>query len=144
MNKKIILTIAGLSLALAGAFAGVNKVYADETTKDLPPMIQRMTERFGLNQREVKTFMDEERETHRAERRQGIEERLNQAINEGSLTEDQKNTILTKIGEMCDGAGNHGGELRDWAEENNINLRELSLKRFGEGKGPRMGKYSTN
>lgn len=143
MNKKTILTIAGLTLALGSAFTGISKVYADEDKQNIPTMMQRMTERFGLNREEVEIFMREERETRQMERGKGMEERLNQAVNEGSLTEDQRVTILAKMDEICDGAGSHRGELRDWAEENGINLRELNFGRFGEGKESRMGEGFT-
>ncbi len=137
MNKKTILSIAALTLALSGGFVGINKVYADETTEKFRPMLQRIAERFGLDQTEIETFMIEHRETIREEKRQGMEARINQAAEEGQLTESQKNSLLAKMGEICDGTGERKGELREWAEENGINLRELNIGQFGLGNGSR-------
>ena len=135
MNKKTILSIAALTLALSGGFMGINKVYADDATEKFRPMVQRIAERFGLDQTEIETFMTEQRETMREERRQGMEARINQAAEDGQLTEDQKNSLLAKMGEICDGTREQKGKLREWAEENEINLRELNVGQFGLGKG---------
>jgi len=135
MNKKTILSIAALTLALSSGFMGINKVYADETTEKFRPMVQRIAERFGLDQTEIETFMIEQRETRREERGQGMETRINQAAENGQLTEEQKNSLLAKMGEICDGTREQKGKLREWAEENEINLRELNVGQFGLGKG---------
>ena len=135
MNKKTILSIAALTLALSSGFMGINKVYADETTEKFRPMVQRIAERFGLDQTEIETFMIEQRETRREERGQGMETRINQAAENGQLTEEQKNSLLAKMGEICDGTREQKGKLREWAEENEINLRELNVGPFGLGTG---------
>lgn len=145
MNKKIVIPILVLSsIGLLGS-AGLKTVSA-ETAETLPPFVQRLTERFGLDANEVQTFMEEERETMHAERRQELETRLNAAVQEGKLTEEQKSTILAKMeemhatrGEMQNNFRQGNDALRTWAESEGIDLQDLDLgrgpKHMGEGRG---------
>jgi len=146
MNKNILIAITGIALAVGTGLTGFNKVYADEETRNLSPMARRIAERFGLSETEVESFVHEQRESFREEGRGKMSERLEQAVNEGALTEDQRRTLLAKMDEICDGSGGRNGELRDWAEENGVDLREINrnYNEFGvgnEGTGKRQRNF---
>ena len=67
MNKKILIpTLALTVLAGAGLFS-VNNVYADETTSNFPPIIQKLIEKFNLDEGEVSTLLEQHREEKQAE-----------------------------------------------------------------------------
>ncbi len=95
---------------------------------------------------------DEAREERYEEMQERIDERLDQAVENGRISEAQKDAILDKLDEMHDKGQELKGlsveerrkaiiefrkELRDWAEENDIDL-DL-LPRFGPGNGGRGG-----
>ena len=82
MKKKLIIPAIALSLVLGLGYLGFSKsqVYAQEDT--FPPMLQRLTERFNLNEEEVSNFMEETREEHRADRKNQITEKLNEAVSD--------------------------------------------------------------
>lgn len=160
----------GLTCALAAAamlgILGAAVVTAQAVSADgnYPPIIQKLVERFGLNIEEVREVFDEAR----AERRQNMqvrfeesfEERLNKAVEQGKLTQEQKEAILAKQEEMQE---RYEGlrelspeerrakmqetreEMQAWAEENGVDLRFMCGLRAGGFAGgfpgmPRMPK----
>ncbi len=144
MKKKLIIPAIALSLVLGLGYLGFSKsqVYAQEDT--FPPMLQRLTERFNLNEEEVSNFMEETREEHRADRKNQITEKLNEAVSNGILTEDQKNELLSIIETDSGERQQHRDEVQAWAEENGVNLADLDLGfhgfgGFGRGMGPKEG-----
>lgn len=149
MKKAII--ILALALGLLGVVGyGTAKAYAGDPDK-YPPIVQKLVERFGLNEDEVKAVFDEERTERQQQMQARFEERLNQAVSEGKITEEQKQAILAKKEEMQANFGQfkdlspeerrekmeaHREEMKTWAEENGINLDSLPMFL---GKGPRGG-----
>lgn len=128
----------------------------NETDSGFHPVIQKIIDRFGLNQDEVQVVLDEAKEEHRAEMEQKKEEYLNQAVADGTITEEQKQLLQQKHEEMQanreawrnlsreerrEQMQAHHEEMQSWAEENGIDLEELMpLKgRFGEGRGMHRG-----
>lgn len=121
MNKKTLI-ISGILVAVLGlGYFGATQVFADENNWEKPRMIQRLIERFGLNEKEVDQFITEERETTRqemqAKRRAEIEEKLAQAVTEGKITEEQKGLLLAKMEEhMSDNNRTRPAEIDGWQE----------------------------
>ncbi len=156
-SKKFI--VPAVALGTVVSLAGISAVSADEADRGPGRMIERLAERFGLDQDDVQSFFDEERQTRQEERQAEYETRLSDAVSAGELTEEQKQLILAKHEEMRtqmeNERGNRGEESREereahreemesrraeleaWAEENGIDM-----KYFGgqDGKGgPRGG-----
>lgn len=152
MNTKVVLPVMAVALLASIGYFGVNSVSAQESGNNLPPMMQKFIERFNLNEDEVVQFVEEEREFRHEERSAAIEEKLNAAVSEGTLTEEQKNALLTKMeehreemesltwDEKHEHMGEHKEEMLTWAEENGIDLTQLDLGRKGFGAGGRMHK----
>ncbi len=135
ITKKIVIPLLAITVILVTGVFVFRNVYAEETT-NFPPLIQRIVEKFGLNADEVKQVMDEERQQRQQQLKTMMEERLNTAVAEGKLTEDQKNALLEKLSEQQ----KNRDTLRTWAEENGIDLAELKLGFPGHGlKEPGMG-----
>ena len=148
-TKAIIISVAVLSiLSLVGVF-GIQSVRANEDN-NYPPIIQRLVEKFGLNENEVKAVFDEERDEWQQQRQGRFEEQLNQVVSDGKITEEQKQLILAKRTEMQANRNQyqdlsseerrekmteHHGEMKTWAQENGIDISFMQML----AKGPRGG-----
>jgi hypothetical protein len=98
MKKIIILAIALSILSLIG-LAKVSSISAEDS-QNYPPIIQKLVARFNLDAGEVQKVFDEEREKRQQENQLRFEERLNQVVTNGELTQEQKEAILAKKAEM--------------------------------------------
>ena len=97
-KKMIITTMLILTLLTIGLY-GVSQVSAEDLASHAP-IVQRIADKFGLNVADVEEVFTQERQEHHQLMRQNFEERLNQAVSDGKLTEDQKNALLEKIDEV--------------------------------------------
>lgn len=123
-GKKILLTLLGLAtLIAAGAFA-VNTVKANEVA-GYPPFVEKLVERFNLNEADVQTFFDEQRGEHMQMMVETKEERLSQAVSDGVITEEQKQALLNKWEELRQKHEVERQELQNWFEEQEIDAEAL-------------------
>ena len=154
MKKKIIISIFGLALLGLVAFS-TTRVYAGNQWGDHATIIGKLVERFGLNEEDVKAVFDETKEEHQAQMQSRLEERLNEAVTSGDITEQQKQLILAKHEELKaqkeadkeswqdmskeewkEAMIFHKEELKTWAEENNIDLKYFfGSSKFGKKHG---------
>ncbi|OGC50410.1 hypothetical protein A2716_04355 [candidate division WWE3 bacterium RIFCSPHIGHO2_01_FULL_40_23] len=158
MEKQNVLTSL-LILGVTGVFvyALSGSAYA-QSNGQYSPLIQRLIEKFNLNKTDVDKIVQEFRTERQTEMRKSHEERLNQAVKDGKLTNEQKNKILSKFDEFKnkrDEFANltpeerqkkmqeHKEELEKWAEENDIDESYIFGfgRRFHKGfaKGFRFG-----
>ncbi|MGD9129925.1 MAG: hypothetical protein PVJ09_05555 [Candidatus Woesebacteria bacterium] len=152
--KKIILPGLGLALATVVAFTSVNAAQAQGPADNArESLVQRIAERFGLNQEEVQSVFDEERAEHQQAMQARLEEKLGQAVTDGKITAEQKDAILAKHAEMQSKREalkdlspeerkakmqEFHQEMKTWAEENGIALSSFALGRRAKfGGGPR-------
>lgn len=98
MNKKIMIPALLTALSFFGMI-GMGKVNASQTPS-YPPIIQKLAERFNLSVDDIQTVFDEERNERQQKMQDAYEEKLNQAITNGKITEAQKQRILEKRKEM--------------------------------------------
>ncbi len=109
MSKKVFIpSLLVLSLLLVGIVSS-GSVSASDSSQ-FSPLVQRLVERFNLREDEVLEVVDEFRAEHWAEMESRFEDRLDRAVDDGRITEDQKKAILEKREEMrADmGMGKHG------------------------------------
>ena len=114
-------------------------------------LVERLAERFSLDKDEVLYFLEEMKEERKADMEARFEERLDELVEDGDITSAQKEAILEKKEELKafkEGLGDmtvsDAGEalkdlkqeLKDWAQENDIELKYLFPKAAPE-KGPR-------
>ncbi len=145
MNRKkviIIATVLGV-LIMTGAF-GAGVVVAANSTTTKKSIVERLSERFNLNAYDVKKVFTEAQEERLQAMRDAREERLAEAVKEGKITEAQKTTILKKVDKILEKQKelmDLQQELRDWADDNNIDLKILRCSpRRGIGR-PRGGGF---
>ena len=159
MNTKKLILPAAIAAVGIISFAGLSTVSADnEETGKFGQMGQRFAQRFGLDQTEVESFLQEDRQAMRQERKEEMQaksdEKLSEAVDNGIITEDQKAALIAKreenkpdMGENRDLSVEEREALREtnkadmesWANDNGIDLEALH-EYLGGPQGPREGK----
>ncbi|PIR98169.1 MAG: hypothetical protein COT89_00440 [Candidatus Colwellbacteria bacterium CG10_big_fil_rev_8_21_14_0_10_42_22] len=154
-NKFTAITLSALAVGLIIGGAGI--VSAD-TGDDSRPWFGRFAEKFNLDQAEVQSFMQEIHEERMAEMQDRFGDRLDTAVENGNLTEAQKNLILEKHEEMRaerqanqenwqglspeerrEQAQEHRAEMQQWAKDNGIDLPFFAGPEGGRGFGMHRG-----
>ncbi len=106
--------------------------------------MQRIAQRFNLNQTDVQKVFDEQKTEMHTQKKAELETRLNQAVKDGKITAVQKEAILSKYSEMdsskeLDKEQFHNmtpeqrqqamqkkrTELETWAKQSGISLQTL-------------------
>jgi DNA repair ATPase RecN len=151
LKKKIFISSVVMTGILAVGAIGVLPADAQEANS-YPPIIQRLADRFSLNAEEVQVVFEEERADHHSEMLQNFDDRLNNAVSDGKITEEQKAAILDKheemqakmeelLGqdlsreEMHQQMQEYHDELSTWAEELGIEFPYMMMKLGGPGRG---------
>ncbi len=133
MNKKNLIIISVSALLLTGGVLLLKPVSADEQST-FSPLIQRLVEKFNLNQDEVTNVVTEFRNENRQKRQEELSSKLQTAVDEGKITSEQKDAILAKMAEHQPGNRDENrAEMQAWADEVGIDLHDLM------GHGPRDG-----
>lgn len=153
MTTRKLLMVAGAlaTIGLAGA-AGTAAVSAETEGDTLPDKIAR---KFSLDRSEVQQVFDEHRDEKYTEHQAKLEERLDEAVAEGKLTDDQKSKILAKMKELTnaregkreafkdmtkeerrDAMKQHREDLKTWAEANDIPEEYLPFRFHVRHHGP--------
>jgi hypothetical protein len=126
---------------------GVSYVSAQDAV--YPPIVQKIAQRFNLDEADVQAVFDEERDEHHAEMQAKFIEKLDDMVNDGKITTEQKESILDKHEEMQNKMESlksltpgerrvemkklHG-EMKTWAEDQGLEIPFMAFK-FGFGKG---------
>ncbi len=138
MKKKIIFGLLFLGLMIGAGARWVDTAAADEEAF-AHPWAARIAERFGLNEAEVNEFFGEVHQERQAEMQARWQERINQAVADGVLTQAQAEALIARHSEMEQNRGQARDEMEAWMEENGLDhetLREYLGGPFGGGHGP--------
>jgi len=148
-SKKIILPALALAGLLAVGSFSATTVQAMENERGLP-LIQRIADRFGLNESEVEEVFSQYRVEHQLAMQSRFEEHLATQVEDGSLTQEQADAIIQKHEEMqADHEAllsaspeerdayrdAHRSEMEAWASEQGIDISLVGPMGLGEGKG---------
>jgi len=135
---KKTLAIAGAITAVGvSTLAGVGAVSAHAAQNDSGDsgLAAKIAQKFNLNKDEVKKVIQEDHAAHRAEMEAKMQERLDQAVKDGKLTQDQADTLKAKQKELQSTMESLKGktpeehrdamkakmeEFQKWADQNNI------------------------
>jgi polyhydroxyalkanoate synthesis regulator phasin len=147
MSKKVKNAIFPTALFLGIVMLGLlSASVASAQDSTYPSIIQKIAEKFNLNEDEVAAVFDEERDEHHAEMQAKWSERLDDLVNDGKINAEQKQAILDKHEEMhnkmeewkdLDPEERHEKmrglreEFRAWAEEQGIDLPLLGPYKHG-------------
>lgn len=158
LKKTLMIAGAVTSIGLAGSTAAANLASAETGATGEPfgmsGLVDKIADKFNLNENEVKAVFDEHRDEMQAKHQARMEKRLDEAVVEGEITEEQKAAILAKRDELKSEREAHRDQPKDmtheerreamkqrhedleaWAEENNI--PEDFFRFFGGGHGGR-------
>lgn len=160
-KKYIIVPIAALGLIAVLALGSVDTVNAYGTRSRRSDLSETIASKFGLNHAQVVETMDEYHQQRMVEnhneREARLEEKLTQAVAQGSLSESQRYAILEKHEEMAERmqeihdqdlsrdemhelkADIHE-EMQAWAEENGIEYEAMMRAERGMMNGG-QGQY---
>ncbi|GEM_PF-4473373 len=114
----------------------------NSSNSSLPPLIQKIIDKFKLNSDEVKQVVDEERTERQRERQAKYEEWLDILVKAGKINETQKQLILQKREELQNQQQTAWQQretqrqaLENWAKENNLDPEYLfgGFGRFSRG-----------
>lgn len=96
MKKYFLFGIVALSALAGGLIIPSTLVHAEELG-NYPRIIEKLAQRFNLDREEVKSVFEEERTRREQERSGRMEERLDTFVNDGVITEEQKQMLLQKL-----------------------------------------------
>lgn len=147
-KKTVIVTLVVAALAAMSIF-GAGLVIA-QTGDGYPPIIQKIADKFGLNVDDVKEVFDENREARHEEMHAQCEASLDEAVEDGKITEEQKQELQTLLDkkkavhedakdltpeERREAMETHHNELTKWAQDNDVDLKDILGHTPGEGGG---------
>lgn len=152
INKKPLLVSAIVAAAGLTSVGTVGLVSADNANGSRDSsLVDRLSSKYNLDKTEVQAVFDEERKEHRTERRAERTERINQAVKDGNITQAQADHITGVLAEVEKLRGDtvphelsdevreqirdKMHELREWAEENKVDLQYVG--HGGKGHGER-------
>jgi hypothetical protein len=122
-------------LVSAGYF-GAGTILADNNNSH-DTLISKISQTFNLNESDVEAVFQSVRDERQVEMKKQQEERLNDAVNDGVITEEQKNTMLTKMQEHQAQKGQNREEMQKWFEEQGIDQTKLRNYLGDQGRGGR-------
>lgn len=138
-NAAKYLAIGGLAIALG--IASITAAHAATSATGTNPMsslVQAIAQKFNLSSADVQQVFDQQHAQMDAQRSQAMTDRINQAVTDGKLTQDQASKILAKKAELealhksLEGAADERTamktqmeSLKQWATDNNIPVQYL-------------------
>ncbi|OGM23937.1 hypothetical protein A2715_02045 [Candidatus Woesebacteria bacterium RIFCSPHIGHO2_01_FULL_39_32] len=145
MSKKVKKVIFPTMLVLGVILVGLLSVSvaSAQDSDDYPSIVQKIAEKFNLNEADVQAVFVEDREEHYAEMQARWSERLDDLVNDGKITAEQKQVILDKHEEMHN-------KMEEWkdlnVEERHEKMHALhdEFKTWAEGPGidlPLLGPF---
>ena len=132
MKKNVFLPTMVLGTIILGLLS-VSYVSAQDSESYLP-IVQKIAERFNLNEADVQAVFDEEREEHFADMQARWVEKLDDLATDGKITAEQKEAVIKKHEEMHDKML----ELKDLEpEERKTKMREIheEFKKWADEQG---------
>ncbi len=149
MKNKLILGLAGLGILGATTFGAVS-TFAQTNEGFQSSLIQKIAQRFNLNQADVQQVFDQNKTHRRNQRQQNLTDKLTQAVKEGKITEAQKQAIIAKFADLKNNRADFKNltpdqrkqamdqkktDMHSWATQNGIDLDTLKSILGGPGMG---------
>jgi hypothetical protein len=153
MRKSLLVGATVATVALGGG--GIALAATDTSNSGGNTLTDKIAARFNLDKKEVQAVVNEHREERHEQREQEHKESLAEAVKAGTLTQAQADHI-TKVheeiealkgdkthrelsDEVRDQIRDKHTELRDWAEEQGIELHEVMGGGEMHGRGMHFG-----
>ncbi len=141
-NKKILLSVTALTLAVAGAvWYGGNKVFAANGMGHAA-VVSTLSEKLGVPEDKVTAAFDSIESERQATRVAEQKTQLDKAVSAGVITQEQEDKLVAKHAELQAAREKERTELEQWYTDNGIDQSKLSeyTGRGGMGMGQGMGR----
>lgn len=140
MNKKVI--VPALVLGAATAVGALSYVSATSAAGNgfRGEMASNLAQKLGVEESQVETAMSEMKEEKMAEIKKQREEKLQEAVDDGVITSEQKEALVAHQDEMQQKREQLREESERWFEESGIDKEALKEYMGGEGRGFKKGK----
>lgn len=136
MNKKLLTTILVLGVIISVGYFGTSHVLANENTPGYSTLVSRIAQKFNLKENDVEAVFSAVRDERRALMKTQREEKLNQAVSDGVVTQAQKTALLAKMEEHQEARGEKKEAMQKWLSDQGIDASKLrGYLGFGERKG---------
>ena len=132
MKKILIVGLALIGLVGTG-WVFTERVLATEADAFNQPVVDKLVERFDLNEEEVVGVFDEMHQERQQERQAQMEAGLDDAVAAGVITSDQKQALLDKQAEMQEKHEQLREEMKTWRDESGIDFEALAPYHVGCG-----------
>jgi hypothetical protein len=144
-SKPILAAAALVGITGLGAVSAAATAHDVTDGREHPPIVKRMAETFNLDENKVHEVFVQEHQARHEQRQENLKDRLDQAVKDGKITEEQKTKLLEKMDQLREerqamtweqrreSRGSMHEALKQWAEDNGIDLDSLGLE---HGPGP--------
>lgn len=124
MTRKTLLIILTIGLIVSLSGVATSSVLADDGNYH-SPIIERLAETFGVNKEEVEAVFDAVREEHYQVMQDHRQNRLQEAVKDGVITEEQLKALEEKHREMWELRNQYHEEMEAWFEKQDIDHQSL-------------------
>jgi len=138
--KKTLTVALLMAILVGGAFLASQNVAAQEEPAGL---MERLVQRFGLDQAQVEEEFGKSRQEGGFRRGGSMRGDLDQAVADGVISAEQKQTLEAKWEEHQAQREAHREEMQSWMAENGIDCQALSQYREAMGGRFRKGEIPT-
>lgn len=140
MNSKIIIPVLGIAALTGAAIFGVRSVSAQNGAGN-STIVSKIAEKFNLKTEDVQSVFDVQRQERQQAMLKIREERLQQAVTAGVITEAQKTALLAKMQEHQTQMEKQREEMQQWFSDQGIDQTKLAPYWGHMGKGMGMGRH---
>lgn len=141
--------VAG-AIGLAGL--GAMTALAASTTLPTRPIVQKIAQKFGLKEADVRAVFDQDKADHVVQMKTNLTTKLDQEVKDGKITAAQEQAILDEMSKLATqhqadqskfknmtpaerkaALQQHRQEIEDWTKQNNLDLKNVPFgpREFG-------------
>ena len=125
MSKRLLITLLILGTVIALGTYGVSSLRAGED-QAVNPIVSRLAETFNLKESDVEAVFDSVHDERLQQMKEAREKRLNEAVEDGVITEAQKNALIAKWDELQQKHEQERQELQEWFKDQGIDPTKLA------------------
>lgn len=127
INKPLLVTAAVATVGVSGAMLPALASADANSPTGSSSLVDKIAQKFNLKKEDVQAVFDENKTAHQAERQQKMSDRLQDAVDSGKITAEQKTLIENKLKELQTARETEQKELKAWADQNKIGLKYLMM-----------------
>lgn len=122
VSKKLTMGLTSLAVVTALAVGGGSMAMAEDASTG-QTLVDKIAAKFNLSKDEVQAVFDEDQGARQEERLADVSKDLQDAVDDGDITAEQKTLIENKIKEQQTARETEMDALKEWATTNNIDMK---------------------